>query len=81
MTRNKTWFALKLFCAALTIIVALYGLITQNFSAAPVMFVFLGLMAIAMAFDERGKNRRGYFVLSMLTGLFALVVGLYTLIF
>ncbi|NGZ74564.1 DUF3953 domain-containing protein [Saccharibacillus alkalitolerans] len=81
MIKNGTWSLLKMGLAIVVVILAGYALITGDYSGSPYMTIALGLMVIAMAFDEREKQRNAYWPILIGTGIFSLLVGFYILIF
>lgn len=78
MKARKVWMALKMGSAAGVFGLALYSLISRNYSLTPLMTLCLGLMMIATGFEARVNMRKAYFPIFVTVGLFSLLVGVYT---
>lgn len=77
MGSKRMWFTLKMIFAAGGISLALYALITDDYSTSPLMQLCVGMTMIAMAFEERAKKSKVPFPVLLAVGLFVIFVGLY----
>ena len=64
----------RVILAAIVIIMAGYGLLTENQWLQPYMLFFLGLMMLVLGLEEFQKGRKVYGYLSMFVFLFLLIV-------
>lgn len=67
---------LRYIFSVLGMLFAAYGLITQDFSYAPFMMLFLGLMMFIIGLEEFKKERKAYGYLFVTTFLFSLYVSI-----
>jgi Protein of unknown function (DUF3953) len=64
----------RVILAAIVIIMAGYGLLTENQWLQPYMLFFLGLMMLVLGLEEFQKGRKVYGYLSIFVFLFLLIV-------
>lgn len=67
---------IRIILALSVIILASYGLITQDFRFQSLMMFSLSLMMLVIAISEFKKNRKGYGWISAIAFVFLLVVSL-----
>ena len=64
----------RVILAAIVIIMAGYGLLTENQLLQPYMLFFLGLMMLILGLEEFQKGRKVYGYLSLFVVMFLLIV-------
>ena len=64
----------RVILSAIVIIMAGYGLLTENQWLQPYMLFFLGLMMLVLGLEEFQKGRKVYGYLSIFVFLFLLIV-------
>jgi hypothetical protein len=69
---------LRIALGIVVIVLALFGLITKNFVAQPIMMLGLSTFILTGGLDElkQGKKRRGY--ISIFLAVFVLVIAIQT---
>ena len=71
---------LRYIFSVLGLILALYGLMTKDFSYSPYMIMFLGLMFFVISLETFKKEQKMYGWLYMVIFLFSLFVSLQSFI-
>lgn len=69
----------KIILSVTTIVLAAYGLITQNFEVQPLMSLSLGLLMLVMGLIEFKKERKTYGWIYIFTFLFSIITLIQTL--
>ena len=64
----------RIILAVIVIIMAGYGLLTENQLLQPYMLFFLGLMMLILGLEEFQKGRKVYSYLSLFVFMFLLIV-------
>ena len=64
----------RIILAVIVIIMAGYGLLTENHLLQPYMLFFLGLMMLILGLEEFQKGRQVYGYLSLFVFMFLLIV-------
>jgi len=60
----------RIILSAITLLLAGYGLFTQNFVLQPLMIFFMGLLILVMGLDEFKKGRKGFGYLCIAVAIF-----------
>lgn len=71
---------LRLLFALITMVLAVFGLITKNFDYQAYAFIFLGLMALVMGIQEMQKKKKMMGWFSIIASVFFLYVAIQSFI-
>ena len=72
---------LRLLFAIITMVLAVFGLITKNFDYQAYAFLFLGLMALVMGIQEMQKKKKMMGWFSFIASVFFLYVAIQSFIY